>query len=675
MTEEGDTLDVEVFTQNSERVLQQNELDIRVIVGNPPYSVGQKSANDNNANETYPTLDAHIAATYAANTQATNKNSLYNSYIRAFRWASDRIDEKGIVCFVSGSGWLDGPSGQGVRICFEREFDSIHIFNLRGDKEFRRLSKEQLKSEGDNIFASGSKSPIAITMLVKNPNAKEQGIFYHDIGDYLTREEKLDIICQAAKDGIKDWQRITPDRHNDWLNQRDDSWYEFAPLGLEKYKEPQGIFATWSCGLKTQRDPWAWGYSASAVRTDMKKLIEGMDEQIKKCAGDEGKLEYDAKRYSWTRRLLDFAKKGELVEYDSEHVILGMYRPFCKQYVYYDAKMNERTYQQPRLFPFATSEGKKAERTYQQPIAPLLRKEKGAVEMTYQQHSPLLPNIYIATTGGSSPSCMVSGLLPDLHFIGDSQCFPLYWYEKQDSLGGLFDKTDDDYVRHDAITDEALNVFRAAYPYVFAERKKKDGGEEIIKEDIFFYIYGILHSPEYRKRFATNLKKELPRIPLAENFTAFCNAGRELAYWHLNYEEADPYPLEEEGDSINPGRTEKIRFGKCKKDDEHPKGEDRTVLHVAENLTLRGIPEEVYNYVVNGKSAIGWLMDRYKVTTDKASGIVNDPNEYSDNPRYIVDLVKRVVRVSLETNEIVNMLPPLNERSQPANWPFAWKTE
>ena len=248
MTEAGDTLDVEVFTENSERVLQQNALDIRVIVGNPPYSVGQKSANDNNANESYPTLDAHIAETYAANTNATNKNSLYDSYIRAFRWASDRIGREGIVCFVSNAGWVDGQAMDGFRKCLAEEFSSIHVFHLRGNQ---RTQGEESRREGGKIFGSGSRAPIAITMLVKNPEAKERGIFYHDIGDYLTREEKLDIVRRAALEGVSDWRQITPDRHNDWLNQRDDSWYEFAPMGIEKYKAPQGIFETWSCGLKT----------------------------------------------------------------------------------------------------------------------------------------------------------------------------------------------------------------------------------------------------------------------------------------------------------------------------------------------------------------------------------------------------------------------------------------
>ena len=299
--------------------------------------------------------------------------------------------------------------------------------------------------------------------------------------------------------------------------------------------------------------------------------------------------------------------------------------------------------------------------------------------MTYHQTpGRCLENLAILVTGNSSTffSTYMTNLVPDLNCMkAGSQCFPLYWYEENEAAGGLFgNEVSGGYTRHDAITDQALEVFRKAYPHAFVGRFKKDGGEELTKLDIFFYVYGILHSPEYRSRFAANLKKELPRIPLAADFRAFSEAGRRLAELHVNYESVDPWAsIEEDGDSVNPGRTEKMTFGKCKKDDEHPKGQDMTVLHVAERMTLRGIPERAYEYVVNGRSAIGWLIDRYQVRKDKASGIVNDPNDYSDEPRYIVDLVERVVTVSMETLDIVAQLPALNEREQPADWPVEWK--
>ena len=695
MTEANDTLDDRVFAENSERVRKQNALPIRVIVGNPPYSVGQRSANDNNQNESYPTLDAKIADTYAAGTDATNKNSLYDSYVRAFRWASDRIGEQGVVCFVSNAGWLRGAAMSGMRRCLAEEFDDVYAFDLRGNQ---RTQGEESRREGGKVFGSGSRTPVSITLLVRHPGEAHAGrIHYHDVDDYLTREDKLGIVRNAALTGDVRWFDITPDRHGDWLDQRDDSFYQFAPMGIAKRKEPFGMFEIWSAGLKTQRDAWAWSYSRTFVAVNMKRLLDNMNGEILAAQAEGRSVAYDPKRFSWTRRMEDLAKKSETVTYDGRKVVLGMYRPFCKQWVYYDRTMNEMTYQQPRLFPLA--EGERAKGPTSSPYLAqksvgATRGEKagiGGAEMTYQQGSLYcLDNACIIN---SERGPFIVDVLPDLEVVHHGQCFPLYWYEEENVDTALFDsdnyvgaggqtslfgngatQTEKRFVRRDAITDEALTVFRAVYPHAFLGRYKKDGGEELSKEDIFYYVYGVLHSSEYRKRFASNLKKELPRIPLAEDFAVFSRAGRALARLHLSYEAVEPWgAVEEDGDSKNPGRTLKMRFGKCKKTEDNPKGIDRTVLHVSENLTLRGIPEEAYSYVVNGRSAIEWLMDRYQVRTDKASGIVNDPNGYSDNPRYIVDLVKSVVTVSMETLNIVNMLPPLREKPQPANWPISWK--
>lgn len=693
MHEDGDTLDAEVFSENTERILRQRETPIDVIVGNPPYSAGQKNANDNNQNMSYPTLDAKIAATYATRGGATNKNSLYDQYIRAFRWASDRIEDKGVVSFVTNGGWLDGQAMDGFRKTLVGEFNSIYVFNLRGNQ---RTQGEQSRKEGGKIFGSGSRTPVAITILVKNPDSKEHGVVrYHDIGDYLTREEKLSIVASAVFGEPFEWEIVEPDRHGDWVNQRDDSWYEFAPLGIEKRKEPLGMFEIWSAGLKTQRDPWAWGYDGTAVMERMEQLVSGMNQEIAAAKAGARDIEYDSKRFSWTRRMEDYAKKGQLIELGERAVVEGMYRPFCKQWVYYNKTMNERTYQQPRLFPLAASEGKKAERTYQQPTTFSMEKEKGGVEMTYQQSSlHCLENLVIALTGGRAFSVLISNSLPDLHYCGDSQCFPLYWYEESKSAGGLFANGDvkRGYVRHDAITDETLRVFRAAYPNAFGggkgrtiDQAKADGLPskiansnerfDVNKVDIFYYVYGILHSPEYRSRFEANLQKELPRIPLSRNFREFCAAGRALAKLHLGYEEIEPWPVKEVGSSLLPGPVQKIKWGKRKDSETGKKVDDHTVLIYNENLVIKDIPEAAQRYTVNGRSPLEWVIDRYQVKTDKASGIVNDPNEYSDDPRYIVGLIEKLIRVSMETMEIVDQLPPVSELPQPANWPFAWKAD
>lgn len=414
MTEDGSTLDDEVFTDNSDRVRIQNALPIRVIVGNPPYSVGQKSANDNNQNDSYPTLDARIAATYVAKTDATNKNSLYDSYIRAFRWASDRIADKGVVCFVSNGGWVDSSSSNGFRKCLAEEFNSVYVFNLKGNQ-----NTSDWRREGGKVFDAGAKIGIAITMLVKNPDSKEHGVIhYHDIGDFLSREDKLKLIRGFADNGDIGWTTVNPDKHGDWLNQRDESFSDFAPLGITKNKPPFGMFSIWSAGLKTQRDPWAWGYSRDGVQEQMGRLLGNMNREIKDARAESRAVTYDSKRFSWTRRMEDIAKKGGQLVFNGNQVIKGMYRPFCKQWVYYDRMMNERTYQQPRLFPLAVSEGKKAEMTYQQPMLSSSAEEKGGDERTYQQHLlHCLENYCISMVFGPRDfSCLMTNVIQIFSF-------------------------------------------------------------------------------------------------------------------------------------------------------------------------------------------------------------------------------------------------------------------
>lgn len=644
MTEEGDTLDTKVFTQNSERVLKQNELPIRVIVGNPPYSAGQKSANDNNANESYPFLDASISQTYAKLSDGTNLRNLYDSYVKAFRWASDRIGDAGIVCYVSNAGWIDAHSMNGMRKCLADEFSSIYVFHLRGNQ---RTQGEESRKEGGKVFGSGSRAPIAITMLIKNPDSKERGkIYFHDIGDYLTREEKLAIVKHAAVHNDLDWTEIQPDKYGDWLNQRDDSFYCFAPVSI-KDKTFSGVFSFKSPGFVTSRDWWITGFNRNRILENMERAQDFYCYELERWKkSDKTKqvadfVDVDPKRISWSRALRNKIKKLEVPSRKTKMLPM-QYRPFCKEWIMW----NKFWIEAPGYVEKQLSEASKS-------VTPIL-----------------------LVAGPSSPtfSCLVTNLVASFDILGKTQCFPLYWYEKNSDLGGLFASNEKKYVRHDAITDQALEVFRKAYPHAFVGRFKKDGGEELNKEDIFYYIYGILHSPEYRKRFTSNLQKELPRIPLARDFDIFSKAGRALAELHLDYETVEPWAeIIEDGDSENPGRTEKMKFGKCKKTEDNSKGQDMSVLHVAENMTLRNIPLRAYDYVVNGKNAIGWLMDRYQVRTDKASGIINDPNEYSEDPRYIVELVERVVTVSMETLDIVDSLPPLKEKPQPADWPFEWK--
>ena len=633
-----------MFTENTERVQAQKNLPIRVIIGNPPYN--------NERKELYPGLKKRIEETYVADSSATNSNSLYNSYYYAMRWASDRIGDAGVVCFVSGAGWLRGGAGAGVRETFVKEFNDIYVYDLRGNKQFTNLTKEQLADEGDNIFSSGSKSPIAITLLVKNPNSAHRGVIhYADCGIGKTLEEKkaqLQVVAEADPE----WQPLIPDKHGDWLDHRDETYYDFAPIAIQEgvKKKPTGLFSTWSSGVKTQRDAWAYNFSEEQVDASMRKTIDFYNVQLDNGTPADQLPEDPA--ITWTAAFKSYLARGIRLKPETGHIVRSSYRPFCKQYLWFDRTTNERVYLQPSMFP-----------------------------------EPDSKNIEICIVGKNTThwSPFITNAVPDLHLMWQSQCFPLYWYEEVEpeeasvgyrtlfgaDQGALtFDDSDSDatgggrrFVRHDAITDTARRVFRSAYP-----------GVRITKEDIFYYVYGVLHSPEYRRRFENNLKKELPRIPLAKDFKAFMKAGRALADLHLNYESVDRWPLMEQGDTEHPGRTEKMTYPVKVKDPETGRMiPDKTILKVAENLTIHGIPLRAYGYVVNGKSAIGWLIDRYKVTVDKKSGIVNDPNEYSDDPRYIVDLVERVITVSMRTLDIVDGLPPLDELPQPADWPSEWK--
>lgn len=303
-------------------------------------------------------------------------------------------------------------------------------------------------------------------------------------------------------------------------------------------------------------------------------------------------------------------------------------------------------------------------------------------------------NVVISIVFGNRAfSALASNIIPDIQLSFNGQCFPLYWYEKDEGatmrlVANEAEKVVRDawgnrYVRHEAITDEALSVFRGAYPNVFAGRAKKEGGTELSKEDIFYYVYGILHSPEYRERFAANLQRELPRVPLVSAFREFSMAGRALADLHLNYESVDPWPLTIRGNGgqydiaglRNPGPVKKMKWGRRRDPETGKRENDYTTLVYNDNLTYADIPERANDYKVNGRSPLEWMVDRYQVKTDKATAIVNDPNEYSDDPAYICNLVPRLVTVSMRTLEIIESLPSLKEIAKPANWPAAWKAE
>lgn len=631
MYETDDLVDI-LLEDNSARRRRQKALDIRVIVGNPPYSVGQKSENDNNDNVDYPSLDARIRSTYAARSEATLTKGLYDSYIRAIRWASDRIGDAGIIGFVTNAGFLEANTADGLRKCLADEFSTLYVFHLRGNQ---RTSGETSRKEGGKIFGSGSRAPIAISVLVKNPDAHAQGqIFFHDIGDYLSREEKLEKIADfSSVAGIEGWQQITPDEHGDWLKQRDDNFSQFIVLGDKKGDTPK-LFDNYTLGVVTNRDAWAYNASQTKLASNMTSMIgfynlekerfneahPRLDAKTRQTKVDSF-IDTDPTRISWTHNVKQDLLRNNSYTFESEHMIPSLYRPFTKQWLYYNRRFNERVYQMPRIFPNGESSN----------IAIMVKQRPSA----------------------NSQLALMVNAPPELQTDGGAQSFPLYLYDEvaPTSKGDLFvEPSEGGLRRRDAITDVGLMHFRSAYP-----------GEHISKEDMFYYVYGILHSPDYRARFADNLSKELPRIPAvtkATDFWRFSKAGRALADLHLNYETVEPYPLviESKGALTSSDyRVEKMKFAK--------KG-DKTKVIYNHRITLKDIPEAAWDYVVNGKPALGWVMERQAVRTDKASGIVNDANDWATetmgNPKYPLELFQRVITVSLETQKVVNSLPALD---------------
>ena len=580
---------------------------IEIIIGNPPYSVGQKSANDNNQNNFYAKLEQRISETYAKNTQATNKNSLYDSYIKAFRWASDRISE-GIIGFVTNSGFLDGAAMDGLRKCFSEEFSEIYIFNLRGNA---RTQGEIRQKESGNIFGSGSRAPIAITILVKNKKHDGKAkIFYKDIGDYLTREEKLIKISLTKTVLSGEFEEIIPNEKNDWINQRGNEFEKYILLGDKKNNSAEVFFNLISLGLETGRDAFCYNFSRKKLQKNIQTTINFFNEH--------NPDEVDTKKISWTRATKQNKNRGKKYFYDEKKIISAIYRPFCKEFLYYDSYLNEYLFKMPKIFPTGNEK-----------------------------------NFLICLSGTSDKknfSVFITKKISDYQVQFNCQCFPMYYYEE--NVGNLFEKSK---ARRDGISDFIEKMARKKYGLsanlkvgekTFCEPKTN------LKEEIFYYVYGFLHLRSYREKYSAELKKSLPRIFLVDDYEKFkkiSEIGRELAEIHLNYEKFEkPACVEVEILSEN-YFVKKMRLSADKKN-----------LQYNDCITIKNIPEKVFEYVVNGRSPIEWIIERYQIKVDKASGIENNPNNFCEeigDEKYILKLLLSSMTVAIKTLEIVEKLP------------------
>lgn len=665
MYETEDQLE-QFFPDNSERRKRQKGLkDIRVIVGNPPYSAGQTSANDNNQNVAYPTLDSRIRNTYAKHSTATNKNALYDSYIRAIRWASDRLGDTGVIGFVTNAGFLEANTADGMRKCLAEDFDKIYVFHLRGNQ---RTSGERSRKEGGKIFGSGSRAPIAISLFIKTgnrqPNA-EAKIFWHDIGDYLTQQQKLKIVSRFRRSSDmtvqSSWRLIQPDQHGDWVNQGDPAYGTFIAIGNKREESMMHVFDIYSRGLETGRDPWVYNYSKDTLEAELRRFVDTYNAELcRYCQAIEesgegvdvgGFVDADPTKIKWTRDLKNDLRNKRSHLFDPQKIREGKYRPFQRTWNYFCKSLNSYVNLLPRMFPFSHE-----------------------------------PNPTICLSGGGhrgSFSVLITESLPSINFadMDNNQCFSLFQYREAEQSGTIAIPC---FQRFDGISNSGLLAFRCAYP-----------NASVSKEELFFYIYGLLHSQEYRERFKHNLSKELPRIPAVkkfEDFQAFSQAGRDLAHWHLEYETVAMHPVTVDltlPTSEATGRKQqttkssgkwtkarrrklsdehlyvrKMKFAKVPDPETGKKVNDKTTVIYNDFITIRDIPLDAFDYVVNGKPAIEWVMERQAVTTDKKSGIVNDANlwatETMNDAAYPLELLMRVITVSLETNQIVNNLPALD---------------
>ncbi len=625
-----------LFPDNSEQLKKQKKAPVRVIIGNPPYSVGQKSANDNAQNLKYPQLDGRIGKTYAKNAVASNIKSLYDSYIKAFRWASDRIQsikDGGVVAFISNGAWIDGNAQDGMRECMQDEFTSIYVLNLRGNA---RTSGEQRRKESGNVFGEGTRTPITITFLVKNPakNGKAT-ILYHDIGDYLTREQKLTMVKNYHSiEGMK-WENIEPNDKNDWINQREDIFDTLIPLYPDKKfnQKSKSFFNLVSMGIATNRDAWDYNFSKLSLYNNIQKTVMVYNNQVEILrerrkenpnTAFEDVVTFDESQISWSSSLTSNLDRYNKAIFEPHRIKTAHYRPFVKSNLYFGDKFVHRRGQFEEIF----------------------RIEEGRLIC--------VPGIGVT----KDFTTIISDTYSDMELIGKSQCFPLYWYEEnKNRQKTLFDEeTGEKYIRRDGITDWILKEVRSRYHT-----------SNITKEMIFYYVYGLLHSKDYRTRFAADLKKSLPRIPIVErveDFMDFYKYGKKLADLHLNYEAVAPYPdVKVVGDRPLKGDDsdyeyyrvwDKMRF--------NSKSDKNTIIYNG-NIRIENIPSKAYEYVVNGKSAIEWIVERYCVSQDKKSLIKNDANDWGKEhgkPRYILDLLLSVINVSVQTVDIVNALPKLN---------------
>jgi len=569
------------FGDNDKRLKRQIESPIKVIIGNPPYSIGQTSANDNNRNVDYPLLNQKIDETYARYTSGLNKKSLFDAYIKAFRWATDRVGDTGVIAFITPNSIIDKPSHEGFRKVIHDEFSHIYSVNLKG--AVRGKIGEEAKLEGQSVF--NILTGISITILVKD-SSKDHNIFYYDIGDYLNREDKLDKLSDLKSISNVVFDKITPDKNSDWINQRDERYSTFHEMD-------GNVFNSKAIGVTTNRDAWVYNYSKEEVELTSTIMIQNYNSEVKRLSAvkdlkKKQEMINTADNFvKWSRGLKQKLVQNQLIEHNSKAIISSAYRPFTKKWLYYDKNIVEY----PGIYHSIFGEENKV--------------------------------IYVSGGGARRDfSVLMVDSIPNLHLMENGRGYVLHINDGN----VLFSNNSN--INEDFCEKIQLNT-----------------------EDVFYYVYGLLHSKEYRRKYNNDLRKASPRIPVLKRKKEFVKIGRALAKLHLNYEEIPVY----DDIFITKKENPSYRVTKMK----HPKRNKRDTIIFNEDITISNIPEKAYEYMVNGRSAIEWIMNQYQVKIDKKSGIKDDPNGYSNEEMYIFNLLLRVINVSIQTIDLVNNLPLL----------------
>ena len=592
-----------LFTaDNTARVEKQRETDMFVVIGNPPYNMGQVNENDNNKNRKYKTMDQRIADTYAKDSKATLRNKLYDPYVKAIRWGLDRIGEEGVVAFVTNNSFLDGVAFDGMRKHLAADCDAIYVLDLGGN------ARKGLKVSDANVF--GIRVGVSINLFVKkNGNrAKSPHIFYYRTDDLWNKRQKFSFLTECQHIDNVPWQPIQPDTRQTWLTEGLHPEFEtFIPMGSKETKNVknsngESIFNIYSYGVVTSRDKLVYSFDLVLLQKRVGTFIEiyntTVDRKRRHNSKDpvENFIDTTDPHIKWSRQVKASLRKLEPSSYEEMHFRNALYRPFCQKYLYFDNFWNEERYQQYRIFPTPETE---------------------------IENRVICAGVY----GRREFAVIMSKFIVDGNFYTDpQQSFPFYTYDE------------DGTNRRENITDWVLTEFQTHY---------KD--DTITKWDIFHYNYGLLHHPDYREKYEANLKRDLPHIPFVEDFWGFTKAGAALANLHVNYESQPEYDLEfvQTPDVPLNWRVEKMKLSK-----------DKTQIVYNNFLTLDGIPSKAFDYRLGTRSALEWVIDQYRVKTDRRSGIINDPNR-TDDPQYIVKLLGKVITVSLETIDIINNLPAL----------------